>query len=507
MRIKHFLLSFLLLFAVEASAQRLSFDSKYIKVGVVGNGEYDMTTFKTDPNIRYLGSVDAPFDERIKGDKTSMEAAARTLTEAGAGKQVLDLLLQRDAEGLHFDRLYAEALTNTTIEEVNEAKLDISAETKDVLKKEISRQLLKNNFIVLFSYKEKRSGKKKYYWNVFKVEIDDKIIEQAFLTWNDMERYDQIKVPVKYVARGKVDENLVLETSKKVSDFAVRGPVYSRHPFFARVGAGQGVKSGDLLYIYRSYLDDDNTMYSRKVCTVRATDVYADSTRLYTISGKFASRKRGDIAVYKGAHRWSFAVMGQASFGDDPRYGARVLWERRVGRFSKHGFTSYFLMGIDFNTFKKEPEGVWWDTDGNPERPMLMSLSFNLGYGLGFNFLGRFELMPYILVGLQGNSLINMDLSDIKLSDTEPSDTESSDADLIYYDKEQGGWTMLNNDGTPFFSGHAGLRLNVNLWYPVQLTVGADYNYNLPLDKKCEAAYKNHELNRVNFYAGLRFNL
>ena len=58
-----------------------------------------------------------------------------------------------------------------------------------------------------------------------------------------------------------------------------------------------------------------------------------------------------------------------------------------------------------------------------------------------------------------------------------------------------------------FFTGHAGLRLNVNLWYPVQLTVGADYNCNIPLDKKKEVSYKNHELNRLNFYAGLRFNL
>ena len=124
----------------------MSFDSKYIKVGVIDNGVYDMTVFQADPNIRYLGSVNAPFKENIDGSRASMEAAARTLTEAGAGKQVLDLLLLRDAEGLHFDRLYAEALTNTTVEEVNEAKLDISAETKDVLKKEISRQLLKKQF-------------------------------------------------------------------------------------------------------------------------------------------------------------------------------------------------------------------------------------------------------------------------------------------------------------------------------------------------------------------------
>ena len=41
----------------------------------------------------------------------------------------------------------------------------------------------------------------------------------------------------------------------------------------------------------------------------------------------------------------------------------------------------------------------------------------------------------------------------------------------------------------------------------MQLTVGADYNCNIPLDKKKEVSYKNHELNRLNFYAGLRFNL
>ena len=114
----------------------------------------------------------------------------------------------------------------------------------------------------------------------------------------------------------------------------------------------------------------------------------------------------------------------------------------------------------------------------------------NLGYGIGWHFLGRLELMPYALVGAQLAGLTK--------------------GDLQYYNEEQERWTDFPGGMagiTPFFAGHAGLRLNVNLWYPVQLTVGADYNCNIPLNKKNEAAYDNHDLNRLNFYAGLRFNL
>lgn len=514
MRTKLIILALLLLQAVRTTAQKTFFDSKYVKVGVVCNKDKITPSFSNNSNIRYLGNVNIPFE--IKNG-TNMKSTAQKLTENGIGKQVLDLLLQRDANGLHLDRLYAEALGNTTIEEINEASLDISAETKDVLKKEISRQLMKKNFIVMYS-----DSTRQYY--IFKAEIDDRIIEQAFNTWRDMERYDLIKVPVtfkaKIKAKGWIKEmasaaiaasgytndatfnrangELIRKIAEKVPDFAMRSPVYSRHPFFTRIGENQGIHSGDLLYIYRTYSDKDNAMYSKKVCSVRATEVYADSTRLYTISGKLASWKRGDIAVYKGPHRWSLSAMGQASFGNDSRFGARLLAEYKAGRFRKQGFTNYFLLGADFNTFKKEPKGVWWDADGDPTRPVLMNAAFNLGYGIGFHFLGKLELMPYILAG--------------------PQITNLSGTGQLYYDLEAEEWTEIENNLSLGITGHAGLRLNVNLWYPLQLTVGSDYNYsyllsgdkaiygNHELKSGDKAIYDNHELNRINFYAGLRFN-
>ena len=61
------------------------------------------------------------------------------------------------------------------------------------------------------------------------MEIDDRIIEQAYLNWRNPSLYDEIKVPVKMVAQGKVplkafDENeLIYDIAKKVPAFAVRG--------------------------------------------------------------------------------------------------------------------------------------------------------------------------------------------------------------------------------------------------------------------------------------------
>ena len=116
--------------------------------------------------------------------------------EQNVGKRVLDILFQRDNEGLHMDRLYDQALQNTTIEEIEVAIQDASAETKDVLKKEISRQILKNNYVVVFqtiSWTTKRKKTKtKKFWHVFHIDINDRIIDQAFLNWENPENYNLI---------------------------------------------------------------------------------------------------------------------------------------------------------------------------------------------------------------------------------------------------------------------------------------------------------------------------
>lgn len=483
------------------NAQELSFDEKYIKVGVLTN-EWP-TLWRNDPNLRKLGTLP------IYSNGTPQQIETR-LNEQNVGKRVLDILFQRDSEGLHMDRLYNQALQNTTIEEIEVAIQDASAETKDVLKKDISRQILKNNYVVVFQtiVKTKKNGepktkkngdpKTKKMWLVFHIDIDDEIIDQAFLNWKSPEKYDLIKVPVRFMAKGEVpsmfsyEGEMLFDIAKKVPAFAVRGPVYSRRPFLARTTSKQGVKKKDRFFIYRFVENKRGEIYSKKVSTARVTDVNDESTRLFTISGRYASAKRGDVAVLKDRHRLSLSVAGQGSFGNDPRYGGRIQLELLCG-FSKTGIAQYFLTNIDYNRYKREPENVWWNEDGMV-RPTLQNASFSIGYGIGFNFLGRFELMPYILTGYQMSFMRHLNDGYVWNHDTEQWET-------VRVSKKGDGSKL----GRSFIT-HGGARLSMNIWYPVQLIIGADYNLTLGMRKGFEPATRQHELNRLNIYAGLRFH-
>ena len=126
-----FVLQLLLLMGVYSNAQKIAFDSKYVQVGVMSN-EWP-SCMANNPNLRNLGTFKGEiFDERK------------------IGKQILDILFERDAKGLHSDRLENQALQNTTVEEIEVAMKDVSAEGQDILKREIAHQLLKNNYIIKF---------------------------------------------------------------------------------------------------------------------------------------------------------------------------------------------------------------------------------------------------------------------------------------------------------------------------------------------------------------------
>lgn len=473
---------FLLFMGTITYAQKLSFDSKYIKVGVMSN-EWP-SCLANNPNLRNLGTLQGT-----------------TIDQNRIGKQVLDILFQRDGSGLHMDKLYEDALQNTTVEELEVALRDASAESKDVLKREVAHQLLKNNYIVMFrtEQKIKRDGtpKVKKYWSVYHVEIDDRIIQQAYLNWRNPSAYDQIQVPVKLIAQGKAPKNifdnneLVYDIAKKVPAFAVRGPVTSRFPFTARMGQDMGVKKVSRVSIYRFVEDKTGKYHSKEICKTRTTDVAADATRMYMISGSFPSTKKGDVAVLKDRHRSSISLMGQGSFGNDARIGGRLQYEYLLD-FSKHGIAQYIIGSVGYNRHDKEPDGIWWD-ESKAIQPTLNNADISIGYGIGINFLGRMELMPYIMGGYQYTFI------------------SGGNDPMYYWDNQQERWPNLygvnDNAGLSYhgFVGHAGARLSVNIWYPLQLSIGADYNLSTK-SSKLEPFLDRHTLNRLNLYAGFRLH-
>lgn len=498
-----------------SKSQSFSFDAKYVTVGILSNEWLEQ--WSQNPNLRKLGTHPISISDNSR--KVNAKIIAKQLSQDGVGKIVLNRLLERDNQGLHMNNLYDQALQNTTIEEIEIAIQDASAETKDILKREISRQLLKNNYIIIFQTVKKKLGDKsieRKYWQAFHVGINDSIVDLVFLNWQNPQLYNQIEIPVTFVAEGKIpkvkaqkfnkkasqvfvgiaedikkvgnarvikaENELMFDIAKKIPAFAIRGSVFKRAPFLARTSSRQGVKKGDRFYIYRFKEKESGEIYSKKVCTARATEVNEKSTRLYTISGKYASTKRGDVAVQKDRHKSSFSIMGQYSAGNDARIGGRLQYEYLLN-FSKKGIAQYFLTGIEYNKYKKEPEGVWWDGTINI-RPTLHHASAMLGYGLGFNFLGRFELMPYIMMGCQTSFMTSL------------GNGEVWNHDDVCWDSAASSYCS--------YIGYAGTRFNMNLWYPLQMTLGIDYNISIGNTDK--PILRQHELNRLNIYAGFRLH-
>lgn len=175
-------------------------------------------------------------------------------------------------------------------------------------------------------------------------------------------------------------------------------------------------------------------------------------------------------------------MMGQYSAGNDSRMGGRLQYEYLCS-FSKKGMAQYFLTGIEYNKYKKEPEGVWWDGTTNI-CPTLHHASVMLGYGLGFNFLGRFEFMPYVMMGCQTSFMTSLENGEVWNHDD------------VCWDSAASSYCQ--------YIGYAGTRFNMNLWYPLQMTLGIDYNISIGNTDK--PIVRQHKLNRLNIYAGFRLH-
>lgn len=458
-------------------ADNVVFDSKYLKVGVFSN-DWD-NQLGNNPNIQNLGITANP---------------------DLCGKMALDYLLCRDSAGLHMEKLWRMALNSTMLEEEEIAEVDASAEKKEVLKRDISRQLLKNNYVVILKKEWKRhmflniKNDFKYIWEVYHIEITDEIIDQVFNSWSDVNNYDNIKVKVKSIAKGKCKpEELIFSIAKKVPAFAVRGTIAASHPTEARINKQQGIRKMDVVYIYGVYENSKGEVISRRKGVTRVTLPGDTTSQLFSVAGLTPSQRNGDVAVLHGRQRSSIMLLGQASLGSDPRYGGRLLYDFMMG-FSKHGIAQYLLIGGNYNTFKKEPAGYWWLNNENTYQnvtPRLSSFDITAGYGIGFNFLNFIEFRPYLLLGWQTKMI--------------------SKSGTIYYwdskaDDEKGDWayeTWGNFDYLQF-NGYVGAQLNLTVAYPFQVVVGADYNFE---SKKRLKIYECHTLNRLNLYTGFRIIL
>lgn len=478
------LLAILLSSYLAANADGSSIDSKFVKVGYVSNFKL---TNSDNSHIRNLGSINE-LSSSYDFQNSSTAQIADLLNSQGIGKKVLDLLLQRDAQGLHIEELYNIALSNVTLSEDERASLDKSADKQDVLKKTIVRQILKNNYIILTDNRGTEGYRVR--WRVYHVDIDDNVIDQVFLNWEAPNDYEKIKVPVSFVSEGRAYNNdkILNGVVSKIKAFAPHSPIMTRYPFIVDFGTEHGAKLLDRVEVFRLYEDKKGNISDRKICATRVTELTSSTARLFSINGGYASQNKGDIAVLRKSRRLNnISIVAQGSFGEDYRYGARIFYER-ILKLNKHGVSQYILGSIEYNRYCREPEGVWLPYFDAEEyaRPTLSNFGASVGYSVGFmGLLGKIEIAPYAMAGFKVHTF---------------------DRDVIYV--YSSGAVGENEYGPNLgFDICGGVKANINIWYPLQLTLGVDYNFDTSsVGEKVEEYIDHHTINRLNVYAGFRFN-
>lgn len=429
---------------------------------------------------------------------------AKQLTEAlnneGYGKQILDYLFCYNGTSLSEDRLKGLAMQN--VMKSDDERASIGVISKENILKEDYLPILENNYIFILTH----SGTK-YKWNVFKVEINQEILDQVFNSWNDMGKYNQIKVPVSFVSSDKaaVDEDIQTgrislkkktkrNISFKVPAFAIRGQVIGRSPFLANIGSAYGLHECDKVAIYRTK-EKKGKMYSSKVSTTRVSEVTDSTVVLYTFAGGQASYKKGDVAVYQPSSNTSISVTGEYM---DHSYGLSIGGDYRLA-LSRFGMSQYIIWKLGAGVYENFDKRIYLTDIGNIVRsPYYMNVG--LGYGLGFEFAHCLEIEPYLMA--QWESLYFKRKS-------------GSGTDNIYhysYDNEEKEiWTKAVR--LP-----VGVKLNLNILYPLQLTVGGEYIFNFDVEKaEDDDNTKSHpdrfffgptgyKRSGLNLYAGFRLN-
>ena len=458
-----------ILFAFTANAKRKHYDPRMRMVGITEIGTQPR---QWDSNWNFMfvrNDIDIP-EIYLTDDANAIETA---LNNKQIGKRILDYLFEYDGAGLSEKRLRKRAYVDANLDDHERASVTLIGKRQQL--EEDYLPVLKNNYI----YVEMQR-----HWYVFHVDITRETWNQVFNAWNDMVAYNQIEVPVRFYKKGRIPKKgrdhttQFRKVGKKVPEFALRGKVESRNPFVGSMGATHGVKNGDRFLVMRNFANDREAgsihIYSKKIATVRASRVDYDKTFFHTIAGGGPSAKNADILVHRPDKKVYFSVEGLYQT-NNKMPGARLTgaW---MTKFLRHGWTLYTIGTVGCNLFS---------LDKSPMKENDYSqMSFSVGNGLGYSFLRRFEITPYYQVG---------------------ADIVSTKDKFPYSENEDG--TYNYQDVTWAVRGMLGARININVFYPLQLTAGGEYYISFGEDiYKCMTETYGIKRSDLVLFAGLKYN-
>lgn len=247
---------------------------------------------------------------------------------------------------------------------------------------------------------------------------------------------------------------------KQIPAWNVTTSIVSRRPLTAKVGKKEGVKNTMRFQAYKFKEDADGNLKSIPKGYLRATKI-ADNRGMATGNTKvsefyqISGGKVDEGMLIKQKNDLGMGVSLGYKYNGIAPYNLSIDYLTHI---NTKGFAHYALLNIGYDMFSGTKIGdkvgqylnsgdLTGLTDGG-----ISYINFGVGYGFGIRAIRHIELVPFVMGG--GDYMLNH--NDL-LDEDNGEETEDSFMDKV-------AWF-----------GNAGLRINFNVKYPLQIFIQADY--------------------------------
>ena len=414
--------------------------------------------------------------------KEKAEEIRKELLAKNVGKQVLDYWLQYDGNVFNSSLLAKRTRYNKTDADVLNANVD-KVNTLNAADK----KLIGNSYVVVLS--DNADGKSVDTY-VFKAVLNDTVLTEVWNNWLDKDAsaanksfYDNLKVDLEFVyavnnAYESKDDNKAtkfkgllskgnMEVSpndidavatlnsaldaleRKIDKWQVTSTIFAVNPVAAKIGYKEGLRNSDRYRVFKVVEDENGNLEYKKVGFVRATEVFdnrtdamgeTDCSKFYKISGK--TMKEGMFLKEKKDLKLSVSVSGVLGGYNYAQVDIDYLLKTK----NTLGMMYFTGISIGYHMGKKIVE-TGSKTADELLRPHY--IPFSLNGAVAIHPIRILEIMPNVGIGGDYCRL---------LGDTSSDNDNSYSKRIAYF-------------------AHGGVKVGLQVFYPVQLFVRADYSY------------------------------
>lgn len=477
-----------------------------LSIIVVDRGDnYDDTVFEAVRSIDLGDKFDLnliPTNRiTISGNRANTVGGievGKAVNASDLGKEILSYWFDRQADGtMNAKRLEHRGNYNADDQDVLNAR---AAKVGPESLGDVGYALVNGSYVMILDYsgiKSSKNDKNEVSWSVttnayvYQIDYSEDIEAQVIEAWvyeddtpetiaRKNEAYDKIlvgmspKATVSYTTSAKEADGGVraaivegygetlLRLENQIPAWNVTTSIALRNPLRAKIGTKEGVKNrmrfqaymvkgdrktGEPYTVSKGYIRATTIADNRGMATGQSTKF----TEFYQISGGkidegMTIKQKNDLGMGVSL---GYKVGGLAPYNLTVDYLASI---------NTKGFSHYGLLNIGYDMFSGSKIGdkvgqylpagsLTGLTDGG-----ISYINFGIGYGFGIRPIRHVELMPFIMGG--GDYMMNH--NDF-LDEYAGEETEDSFMDKV-------AWY-----------GNAGLRVNFNVKYPLQLFIQADY--------------------------------